>query len=259
MANDRRRRGAYGGDEEERSRKESQGYGQGKHGYGYGSEFDERGSGSGSERDWGGREEFGGSREHGRGYERDEDYGRSGRYGRDYGRQREDREHGGSRRQGGGMYGYGGGMYGQPEGGRGFEQTYGPGRDQSRSWMDEGRTQGTGSRQGQGAYSGRGPKGYIRSDDRIKEDVCDRLTDDPAVDASNIEVSVSDCEVTLSGTVDSREAKRRAEDCAENVSGVRNVQNNIRVQQGSTGGRFGAEEGRQTAGTRGAGSTETKK
>jgi hypothetical protein len=258
MANDRRRRGAHDWNEE-RDRREGQRYGQGRQGYGYGSEFDERGSGSGSERDWGRREEFGEGREYGRGYDRDEDYGRGGRHGREYGRQFEEREHGGGYgRQEGGRYGYGGGMYGQPEGGRGFKQTYGPGRDQSRSWMDEGRKQGAASWQGRGAYSGRGPKGYTRSDDRIKEDVCDRLTDDPEVDASNLEVSVSNCEVTLSGTVDSREAKRRAEDCAENVSGVRNVQNNIRVQQRGMGGGFGTEEGRQAASTKGT-SAETKK
>jgi osmotically-inducible protein OsmY len=87
-------------------------------------------------------------------------------------------------------------------------------------------------------HRGRGPKGYQRSDDRIREDVDDRLSDDPYVDASEIEVSVSNGEVTLSGTVDGREAKRRAEDIADRVSGVRHVQNNLRVQQG--GQRQGA-------------------
>jgi osmotically-inducible protein OsmY len=82
-----------------------------------------------------------------------------------------------------------------------------------------------------GQHRGRGPKGYTRSDDRIREDVSDRLSDNPFVDASDIEVTVSSCEVTLSETVDSREAKRRAEDVAEQVSGVKHVQNNIRVQQ----------------------------
>ena len=72
-----------------------------------------------------------------------------------------------------------------------------------------------------GEHRGRGPKNYTRSDDRIREDVNDRLSDDPFVDASNIEVQVSSCEVTLTGTVDSREAKRRAEDSAERVSGVK--------------------------------------
>jgi osmotically-inducible protein OsmY len=52
--------------------------------------------------------------------------------------------------------------------------------------------------------------------------VSDRLTDDWIVDATNIEVSVNSGEVTLAGTVEGHEAKRRAEDCAESVSGVRN-------------------------------------
>jgi BON domain len=65
--------------------------------------------------------------------------------------------------------------------------------------------------------------------------VNDRLSDDPFVDGSEVEVSVSSCEVTLSGTVDSREAKRWAEDTAEQVSGVRHVQNNLRVQQQTIG------------------------
>jgi sensor histidine kinase regulating citrate/malate metabolism len=51
------------------------------------------------------------------------------------------------------------------------------------------------------------------------------------LDASNITVAVSGGEVTLDGTVYSREDKRRAEDLADNVSGVRHVQNNLRVQQ----------------------------
>jgi hypothetical protein len=86
------------------------------------------------------------------------------------------------------------------------------------------------------SHSGRGPKGYTRSDDRIREDVSERLTDDWLVDASDIEVAVSGGEVTLAGTVDGRQAKRRAEDCADRVSGVRHVQNNLRVRD-SDGGR----------------------
>ncbi|MCA1490299.1 BON domain-containing protein [Ensifer sp. NBAIM29] len=83
-------------------------------------------------------------------------------------------------------------------------------------------------------YRGKGPKGYTRSDSRIQEDVSDRLSDDGALDASDIEVSVSNGEVQLSGFVNSKWAKRRAEDCAEDVSGVTNVQNNIRVRAESS-------------------------
>ena len=35
---------------------------------------------------------------------------------------------------------------------------------------------------GQEHHRGKGPKGYTRSDDRIREDVCDCLTDDPMLE-----------------------------------------------------------------------------
>src|SRR5262245_45939464 len=82
---------------------------------------------------------------------------------------------------------------------------------------------------GEGHYRGVGPKGYVRSDERIRELVCGDLTDDPGLDASHIEVAVKDGEVTLSGTVDSRDAKRLAEDLAQHAGSVRHVQNNLRV------------------------------
>lgn len=82
------------------------------------------------------------------------------------------------------------------------------------------------------AHRGRGPKSYQRSDERIREDINDRLTDDAFIDASEIDVTVKDREVTLSGIVSSRQAKRRAEDLAEAVSGVNHVQNNLRVSLG---------------------------
>jgi osmotically-inducible protein OsmY len=91
-----------------------------------------------------------------------------------------------------------------------------------------------------GSHRGRGPKGYRRSDERIREDVSDRLADDSWLDASDVEVNVSSCEVTLSGFVSSRDDKRRAERLAEEVSGVDNVQNNLRVRrQGEQATLFG--------------------
>ena len=81
------------------------------------------------------------------------------------------------------------------------------------------------------SYVGRGPKDYKRSDDRIREDVSDRLEQDAFVDASDITVDVRDGEVTLSGTVGSRDQKRVAEDCVEAVSGVREVHNSLRVNR----------------------------
>lgn len=78
-------------------------------------------------------------------------------------------------------------------------------------------------------HRGKGPKGYRRSDERINEDVHDRLTDHPYLDASEITASIQNSEVTLDGQVRTRAEKSYAEDCAESVSGVTHVQNNIRV------------------------------
>jgi len=79
---------------------------------------------------------------------------------------------------------------------------------------------------------GKGPQGYKRSDERINDDAHDRLTDDPWLDATGVTVSVSAGEVTLSGTVESREAKHRAEQIVEDITGVCHVQNNLRLDRG---------------------------
>lgn len=81
------------------------------------------------------------------------------------------------------------------------------------------------------SHRGRGPQGYRRSDERINDDVHDRLTDDPHIDASGIVAAVKDGEVTLTGTVTSRYAKHHAEHIIEELSGVKHVQNNLRVQE----------------------------
>lgn len=107
-------------------------------------------------------------------------------------------------------------------------------------------------------YRGRGPKNYTRSDDRIREDVCDRLAADPWIDASEIEVSVNGAEVTLSGQVASRDQRRRIEDCAENVSGVSHVQNNTRVNRDYSSASYGASLGSSTTGNGSKSSGSTK-
>ena len=84
-------------------------------------------------------------------------------------------------------------------------------------------------------FVGRGPKGYQRSDDRIREEICDRMTEDAMLDASEIEVDVRQGEVTLAGSVTSRDQKRRAEDVAERISGVRDVTNQLRVTRDASG------------------------
>jgi len=81
-----------------------------------------------------------------------------------------------------------------------------------------------------GPHRGKGPKGYTRSDERIKDDLNDKLSDDSFIDASDIDVTAENGEIVLTGSVNSREEKRRAEDIAERVSGVKNVENRLRVK-----------------------------
>ena len=88
-------------------------------------------------------------------------------------------------------------------------------------------------------HRGKGPKGYKRTDSRIEEDHNDRLYDDSWVDASDIEVKVNNSEVVLTGQVSDRFAKRRAEDIAESIPGVTQVENRIRVNRDSSSGSTG--------------------
>lgn len=82
---------------------------------------------------------------------------------------------------------------------------------------------------GPGPHAGRGPRDYRRSDGRILEDVCEWLAEDPRVDASDIDVSVTDADVTLRGHVADRRMRRLAEDIAARVPGVRDVFNQLRA------------------------------
>jgi hypothetical protein len=104
--------------------------------------------------------------------------------------------------------------------------------------------------------TGKGPKGYVRSDERIREDVCDRLSEDDDVDASDITVTVKAGEVTLEGTVIDRHAKHRAEDITDSVSGVRDVTNRLRARKGlmkEIGDKLTGEDDREHRGHSGSG------
>jgi hypothetical protein len=148
--------------------------------------------------------------------------------------------------QGRSSYGHGfqGGGYGQsmnpygrsPSGQRSFppeserfgtRQSFGGGRYQG--YLGEERF-GREQEFGQG-YVGKGPKGYQRSDERIREDLSDRLTAAADIDASDISISVKQGEVTLEGSVCDRSMKRAAEDLSEEIAGVREVNNRLRVEK----------------------------
>lgn len=77
------------------------------------------------------------------------------------------------------------------------------------------------------SHFGKGPKGYMRSDDRIREEVCEILTQHRSIDASDIDVSVHDGIVTLRGEVEGRQMKRLAEMALDDVRGVRDVINHL--------------------------------
>ena len=94
-------------------------------------------------------------------------------------------------------------------------------------------------RPGHGRFFGRGPKNYHRSDERIREEICDRLTTHPDVDASDLEVEVSGGIVTMFGTVESRHEKRIAELIADDTLGVDDVHNQLKVRHGFWAGLRG--------------------
>jgi hypothetical protein len=81
-----------------------------------------------------------------------------------------------------------------------------------------------------GPYVGKGPKGYVRPDERIYEEVCERLARFGHLDASDIEVAVKNGEVSLTGSVRDRDQKRLAEDLADGVIGVKDVHNLLRIR-----------------------------
>lgn len=100
-----------------------------------------------------------------------------------------------------------------------------------------------------GPHAGKGPVGFQRSDERIRERVCEALTDDGEVDASRIEVSVKGGEVALTGAIEDRRMKRLAEDCVEAVPGVKDVHNQLRIGEPPTTADRGGQAADRAADT----------
>lgn len=191
-------------------------------------------------------------------YGPNDDYGtpgHNGRYGQGGNYQRADFEHG---------VGYGQGTGGRwanvPQAGMStdwgrmqddYRRGYGGGMQGNYGGPRQGHYRGGNIGQpGIGGHRGKGPQGFMRSDERIREMVCEALSDDDHIDATHIEVVVKNGEVILTGTVEDRRQKRLAEDCVEHLPGVRDVQNQLRC--GSQG------RGNQTSGSAvGRNETET--
>jgi len=107
--------------------------------------------------------------------------------------------------------------------------------NQRSGWNPGGTSQDSsarGAEPGTAPKRGRGPKGYKRSDERIREDVCDRLGGQGEVDVSEVEVQVKEGRVTLTGTVSNQRDKRHLEDLSEAVQGVQEVVNQLRIYRG---------------------------
>jgi osmotically-inducible protein OsmY len=158
--------------------------------------------------------------------------------------------YGGGSSYGGGMYG-GGGMYEQGYGREGYgregygregygrEGMFGRDRDEDRGPLER---MGDKMKEGFRKMTGKGPKGFKRSDDRVRDDVCERISRS-WVNAENVDVKVESGEVILSGEVESREEKRMLEDLAEDVFGVEEVQNHVRIRRERGQSLGGAQTG----------------
>ncbi|WP_434034159.1 BON domain-containing protein [Cupriavidus sp. a3] len=207
-------------------------------------------------------------------------YGQSGGPARDYGEGRYE----GRQRHGDDVRGQG--YYGSRQGGREDWQRSGQRApwDEDEAWRASGPDQGGNvrdewgeSRRGGQAMTGRqggmashrseydrgegrfgqplrgrdrvGPKGYQRSDERIREEICERLAHARHVDVQDVEVDVEGGVVRLSGNVRDRHQKYCIEDIADDVFGVREVHNGIRMGAAGPFGVSGISEGvREAAG-----------
>lgn len=100
-----------------------------------------------------------------------------------------------------------------------------------------------------GPHYGKGPKGYKRSDERIREEVCEVMTRQGYVDASDVEVFVEGGVVRLVGTVATRNEKRALEQMCDHVHGVEEVENQIRLRRAETGTNLSEKSQRNPAPT----------
>jgi hypothetical protein len=95
-------------------------------------------------------------------------------------------------------------------------------------------------------------KGYTRPDERIREDVCDRINEVGRLadaDLSDLEVRVQNGEVTLAGSLRDRRQKHLLENAAEAVGGVKDVHDLVRIRRDDEHPDLGqrAESGTQAA------------
>lgn len=76
-----------------------------------------------------------------------------------------------------------------------------------------------------------GPKGYQRSDERLREDISERLMEARHIDSSDVTVEVTAAKVVLEGTVPERPMKHAIEDLVDACPGVQDIENRVRVRR----------------------------
>ncbi len=137
--------------------------------------------------------------------------------------------YGGYAPQGFGGYGTRGGNYGGASSGRWMGEGYGgPSPEETRSGRYDMGRWGTIGRSGRGPQE-HWPKSYTRSDERIREDLYERIVHHNYIDASDVAIAVSDGRVTLEGSVPERHMKHDIENIADECPGVKDIDNRIRV------------------------------
>lgn len=109
-----------------------------------------------------------------------------------------------------------------------YEDEYGMTREedvQEVDWSHDTRSESSTEK-----HYGKGPKNWP-SDERLRQMIAEKLFDSPQVDASCVEIEVQEGIVYLRGMVDTRAHKKAAEKCIEDVAGVIDIQNEIRIEK----------------------------
>lgn len=125
----------------------------------------------------------------------------------------------------------------------GMRQPYEHGGKQNRSSDDFFRSEASHEN-----HAGKGPKGYLRSEQRIIEEASEILTHDYDLDASDIELDLKDRCLVLKGEINSRRDKRLAESLVEDISGIEDVDNQLRIKKKVDGRIQGINDVRESGG-----------
>jgi len=102
----------------------------------------------------------------------------------------------------------------------------------------QGQHEASGDRQSGGFMGrGRGTGESRRSDERLQELICERLTDDLRIDAADVDVKVQGRAVTLTGMVSDRHQQELIVAVVGNCDGVADVRSELSLRRGNEAGK----------------------